>query len=117
MEANLDFYQVARPDIKDLSISVVSKTETKEHIIKINSENTEDGEECGIEIICDSNKDLRNALLKIAHVLDTMAEAIQAKADVEIILNRACSDYIPEVDLILQSSMSDTMRNEASKGY
>lgn len=117
MEANLDFYQVARPDIKDLSISVVSKTETKEHIIKINSENTEDGEECGIEIICDSNKDLRNALLKLANTFDSLAKSIQNKAEVESTLNRACGSYIPEVDLILQSSMSDTMRNEASKGY
>lgn len=117
MEANLDFYQVARPDIKDLSISVVSKTETKEHVIKINSENTEDGEECGIEIICDSNKDLRNALHKLAHACTSLADSIQVKAELELSLHRADKIYIPEVDLISQSSMSDTMRNETNKGF
>ena len=116
MEANLDVYKVVRPDIEDLSISVVSKTETKEHVIKFNSENTEDGEECGIEVVCDSNKDLRNALLKISNVCSLLANQIQSKAQIEASLNRECGEWIPEVDVI-NSMMDDTELNKPIKNY
>lgn len=109
MEGNLNIYEVVRPDIQDLSISVVSKTETKEHVIKINSENTEDGEECGIEIICDSNKDLRNALLKIAASCQEMADSIQNKCGLEVSLRRETNSYIEDLHDI------ESRKTDASK--
>ena len=117
MEFNLDFYQVVRPDIKDLSISVVSKTETKEHVIKFNSENTEDGEECGIEVVCDSNKDLRNALLKISNLCSLLANQIQSKAQIEVGLDGECNSWIPEVNLTEITLMADSELNKPIKNY
>jgi hypothetical protein len=117
MEGNLNIYEVVRPDIQDLSISVVSKTETKEHVIKINSENTEDGEECGIEIICDSNKDLRNALLKIAASFQEIADSIQNKCGIEAQLRRETNAYIEDLHEIESSRMGESKYPNATNKF